>query len=250
MVGSGSTGSAFVLNHTARQRAPSFTTASALPAALKTACAAALGPPPPHATPNDAQNRYAIDAYLKVGFDDVHPDVTFMWLNDPDGTAHANGIGAEITARSLALVDAGIGRIEDTLRARGILDRVNIIVTSDHGFSTHTRELRLSALVEPFAKSMPDGTKDIVVAEGAIYLRSGADPASRLGDCRRALQARPEVGAIFTRPRAPGNAEGSVPGTLSFDIARWNHPRSGGHPGVVELESRRERCRLRRQDDR
>jgi hypothetical protein len=41
------------------------------------------------------------------------------------------------------------------------------------------------------------------------------------------LQARPEVGAIFTRPRAPGNAEGSVPGTLSFDIARWNHPRSG-----------------------
>jgi predicted AlkP superfamily pyrophosphatase or phosphodiesterase len=224
-VGSGSSGSAFVLNHT-------LATGAVIhydfvrPAALEKRVAAALGPPPPHATPNDAQNQYAIDAYLKVGLDDMHPDVTFMWLNDPDGTAHANGIGAEITTKSLALVDAGIGRIEDTLRARGILDRVNIIVTSDHGFSTHTRELRLSALIEPFAKSMPDGTKDIVVAEGAIYLRSGVDPA-RVATIVAALQARPEVGAIFTRPRAPGNVEGSVPGTLSFDVARWNHPRSG-----------------------
>jgi arylsulfatase A-like enzyme len=102
----------------------------------------------------------------------------------------------------------------------------NIMVSSDHGFSTHTRELRLSSLVEPFAKAMPDGTKDIVVAEGAIYLRSGADPA-RVSAIVAVLQARPEVGAIFTRPRAPGNAEGSVAGTLSFDVARWNHPRSG-----------------------
>ena len=42
-----------------------------------------------------------------------------------------------------------------------------------------------------------------------------------------ALQRRPEVGAIFTRPRPGGGAEGTVPGTLSFDVARWNHPRSG-----------------------
>src|SRR5437773_9917425 len=100
-----------------------------------------------------------------------------MWLNDPDGTAHGNGIGAELTLKSLALGDAGIGRVEDALRARGLLDRTNIIVTSDHGFSTHTRELRLAALVDAFAKPMTDGSKDIVVAEGAIYLRSGNDPA-------------------------------------------------------------------------
>jgi arylsulfatase A-like enzyme len=42
-----------------------------------------------------------------------------------------------------------------------------------------------------------------------------------------ALQHRPEVGAIFTRPRTGGGVGGTVPGTLSFDVARWNHPRSG-----------------------
>jgi arylsulfatase A-like enzyme len=224
-VGSGTTGSAYLLNHTLASGGIihyGFT----LPPALVPRVTAALGPPPPHATPNDAQNQYAIDAYLKVGLNDLHPDVTFMWLNDPDGTAHAKGIGAELTVKSLALVDAGIGRIEDTLQARGLVDRVNIIVTSDHGFSTHTRELRLSQLVEPFANTLPDGSKDIVVAEGAIYLRSGADPA-RVSAIAAALQRRPEVGAIFTRPRAGGGSEGLVPGTLSYDVVHWNHPRSG-----------------------
>jgi len=37
--------------------------------------------------------------------------------------------------------------------------------------------LRLTEFVEPFVKRMADGSKDIVVAEGAIYLRSGRDPA-------------------------------------------------------------------------
>ena len=43
----------------------------------------------------------------------------------------------------------------------------------------------------------------------------------------RALQKRPAVGAIFTRPRPAGGFEGMVPGTLSFDVARWNHARAG-----------------------
>ena len=176
-----------------------------------------LGPPPAHETPNDPQNQRAIDAYLKLCVDDLRPDVTILWLNDPDGTAHANGIGAPLTRKSLTLVDGGIGRIEDGLRARGLLDATNILVTSDHGFSTETGELNLPKLVEPFAKTLDDGTKDIVVAEGAIHLRTPDQP--RVEAIVRLLQQRPEVGAIFTKSR--------VPGTLPFDAARWNHARSG-----------------------
>jgi hypothetical protein len=233
-VSSGSSGSAYLLNHSSPNGATihyEFT----YPASLTARASAVLGPVPPHATPNDAQNNYAVDAYLKIGLDEIHPDVTFMWLNDPDGTAHANGIGAELTAKSLSLVDACIGRVEDTLRAKGLLDRTNILVTSDHGFSTHTGGFRLAALVDPFAKSLPDGSKDIVVAEGAIHFRSGADPA-RVAAIVAALQKRPEVGAIFTRPAtagrgsrpwSAGDEKGVVPGTLSYDVAHWNHARAG-----------------------
>jgi arylsulfatase A-like enzyme len=224
-VSSGSSGSAYLLNHTAATGGIIHYEFSR-PPGLARRVAAVLGAAPAHATPNDPQNQYAIDAYLKLGLNEVHPNVTFMWLNDPDGTAHAKGIGAELTLKSLALVDAGIGRIEDTLQSGGLLAQTNIIVTSDHGFSTHTHGLRLAELVEPFSKRMADGSKDIVVAEGAIYLRSGRD-AARVAAIVAALQKQPEVGAIFTRPVGNGAAEGAVPGTLSFDIARWNHARAG-----------------------
>jgi len=223
-VSSGSTGSAYLLNHTVAGGAL-IHTEYAKPPALAAKVLAVLGAPPAHETPNDPQNQRAIDAYLKLGVDDLRPDVTLMWLNDPDGTAHANGIGAPLTRRSLTLVDGGIGRIEDGLRARGLLETTNIIVTSDHGFSTETGELDLDAIVAPFAKTLAGGSKDIVVAEGAIHLRQ-RDPA-RVAQIVAAFQRRPEVGAIFTRPRTAGQSEGAVPGTLSFDVARWNHPRSG-----------------------
>jgi predicted AlkP superfamily pyrophosphatase or phosphodiesterase len=223
-VSSGSTGSAYLLNHTAAGGALIHTDYSK-PPGLAPKVLAVLGAPPAHETPNDPQNQRAIDAYLKLGVDDLRPDVTLMWLNDPDGTAHANGIGAPLTRRSLTLVDGGVGRIEDGLRARGLLDSTNIIVTSDHGFSTETSEFDLPALGAPFARTLDDGSKDVVVAEGAIHFRR-PDPA-RVAAIVAALQRRPEAGAIFTRPGPNSTGAGIVPGTLSFDIARWNHPRSG-----------------------
>ena len=224
-IGAGTSGAAFLLNHTVGTGAivhPEFTR----PADLGPRVLEALGPAPPQAMPNDAQNRYAADAYLKLGLEQLHPDLTLMWISDPDHTAHSSGIGSDLTTRALTLADAEIGRLEDALRTKGLLDRTNFIVVSDHGFTTHTGTFRLPALVEPFTSRMPDGSPDIVVAEGAIYLRGGTDPA-RVAKIVAALQQRPEVGAIFTRPRAGGGAEGAVPGTLSFDVVRWNHPRAG-----------------------
>src|SRR6185295_5403383 len=215
-VSSGGTGSAYLLNHTAAGGALIHTD-YAKPPELAAKVLSVLGPPPAHETPNDRQNQRAFDAYLKLGVDDLRPDVTIMWINDPDGTAHANGIGAPLTKKSLSLVDAGIGRVEDGLRQRGLLDSTNIIVTSDHGFSTETGELDLAALVAPFSKKLDDGSDDIVVAEGAIYLKR-ADKA-RLSAIVAALQKRPEVGAIFTRTGADG--------TLPFTVARWDHKRAG-----------------------
>jgi arylsulfatase A-like enzyme len=224
-ISSGSSGSAYLLNQAAANRAiihSDFT----LPPELATRVLQRLGPVPPRGTPNSAQHHRAIDAYFAFGVDDMRPDVTIIWLNDPDATAHAKGIGSAPARAAIAAVDAEVGRIEDGLRERGLLERTNIIVTTDHGFSTHTGGLRLETVVEPFAEPMRDGSRDIVVAEGAIHFRGTAD-ASRTARIVAALQRRPEVGAIFTRPRPGGGSEGIVPGTLSFDVVRWNHPRAG-----------------------
>jgi len=224
VVGSGTSGAAFLLNHTV-SAGPIFHHDFTRPEDLSRHVLDALGPPPPNARPNAARNRRAVDAYLTLGLDEIRPDVTFMWISDPDTTAHELGIGTPTTRESIALADREIGRVEDTLAAKGLLDRTNIVVTADHGFSTHTGTLKLAELVQPFARPMPDGSPDIVVAEGAVHFRGTAEPA-RVAAIVAALQRRPEVGAIFTRARSAGSAQGSVPGTLSFDVVRWNHPRS------------------------
>jgi arylsulfatase A-like enzyme len=225
VVGSGTSGSAYVLNQAAANRAIIHSD-YVLPADLAARVLQRLGPVPPRATPNTAQHRRAVDAYLSFGVDDLRADATIVWLNDPDATAHAKGIGSAPARQSITAVDTEIGRIEDGLKAKGLLDRTDVIVTTDHGFSTHTGTFRLEALVAPFAERMPDGSRDIVVAEGAIHIRGRVDQA-RTARIVAGLQGKAEVGAIFTRTRPGGGAEGVVPGTLSFDIARWNHARSG-----------------------
>lgn len=224
VAGSGSSGAAFLLNHTVGTGAiihQEFTR----PASLAAHVLETLGPVPPPAMPNAALNKRAVDAYLTLGLDERHPDLAFVWISDPDHTAHNKGVGSETTNEALRLADAEIGRIEDGLQARGVLDRTNIIVVSDHGFSTHNDHLKLAALVAPFAQRLPDGSPDIVVTEGAINFRGAVDPA-RVTAIVAMLQKQPPAGAIFTRSKPGGGAEGIVPGTLSFGLARWNHARS------------------------
>ena len=224
VAGAGTSGAAFLLNHTVGTGAivhQEFTR----PASLGAHVLETLGPAPPASMPNAALNARAVDALLTLGLGERHPDVAFLWISDPDHTAHSKGIGTETTNEALRLADAEIGRIEDALQAKGLSARTNVIVVSDHGFSTHTGALTLAALVAPFAKLLPDGSPDIVVSEGAINFRAAADPA-RTAAIVAMLQKRPEVGPIFTRSKPGGGTDGIVPGTLSFGVARWNHPRS------------------------
>jgi arylsulfatase A-like enzyme len=220
----GSSGSALLLNHPVYNGAvvnPEFID----PPSLEPSVRAAVGKGPAEAVPNNVRNTWMVNVFLALGHGELTSDVTALWFGDPDATAHQKGVGTEVTAQALHFVDAEIGRIEDALRARGTLDGTNILVASDHGFSTQTGTLRLADIVAPFSRPLPDGSRDIVVTEGAINVRGAADPA-RVGAIVAELQKRPEVGAIFTHGTAPGSATGVVPGTLSFDLARWDHARS------------------------
>jgi predicted AlkP superfamily pyrophosphatase or phosphodiesterase len=222
VVSSGSSGSAFLNNHTVAGGAILHAD-FALPEALREEMKA-LGPPPADEAPAGSGDRYAVDALLKVGLPRVDPTVTVLWLSDLDSTAHDHGIGAPATVEVLGHVDREIKRIEDGLRAAGLFDSYNIWVTSDHGFSTYTGAIDLPAILKPFARPLPDGTPRIVAGAGAIYVRDNDE--STVTAIAKVLQQTPGVGALFTPATQPGSFDGRVPGTLSFDAVRWNHDRS------------------------
>lgn len=222
VVSSGSSGSALLNNHTLAGGAilhHQFTMPEALREDMK-----AIGPPPAADAPAGTLDRYAVDAFLKVGLRRVDPTVTVMWLSDLDSTAHDHGIGDPATIAVLRQVDGEIKRIEDGLRAAGLFDSYDIWVTSDHGFSTYTGGVDLTAVLKPFMRALPDGSPRIVTSGGAIYVRDNDQTTVRA--IVAALQQTPRVGAIFTAAVQPGSSSGRVPGTLSFDAVRWTHDRS------------------------
>ena len=212
----GSSGSSYLLN----PRAVGGGTIHydyALPDELGALVRRRLGAAPGAAVPNRDRNRYIVDALLEVGLEHVDPAVAILWLSDPDTTAHALGVGHPTSLEAIRAVDAEIGRIDRALRDAGRLDAFNLWVTSDHGFSTYTGAVDAEALLAPFAGTRPDGMPRIVAGGGAVYVRDGG-PAAVAGIVR-ALQSADRVGAIFTR-------NGTVDGTLPFDVARWDHSRS------------------------
>jgi predicted AlkP superfamily pyrophosphatase or phosphodiesterase len=136
VVSSGSSGSAFLNNHLIAGGAilhPQFVLPVSLSDDMKL-----LGTPPTEQTPHDAIDRYAVDAFFKVGIPKVDPSVTVMWLGSLDSVAHDKGLGDPATIEILRKIDGEIERVEDGLKAAGLFDSYDIWVTSDHGFSTHT----------------------------------------------------------------------------------------------------------------
>jgi arylsulfatase A-like enzyme len=222
VVSSGSGGSAFLNNHTLSGGAilhPQFTLPESLASVVQGAAPALSD-----RTTDLERDAHAVDLFLKVGLPRVDPAVTVLWLGGLDATAHVKGIGARETIDVLRGVDTQIKRIEDGLRAAGLLDTYNIWVTSDHGFSTYTGGADVGAVLKPFAGVLSDGAPRIVSSGGAIYVRDGDEPT--IARIVAGLQRTTGVGAIFTRAARSGSFDGHLPGTLSFDAIRWAHARS------------------------
>lgn len=221
VLGSGTTGSALLLNSTLPTGASLISSKNLVrPAALQARVDAVLGPAPAPAYPSKAANRWIIDAYLEIGLKELTPDVTFMWITDPDGTAHRHGPGSPETLDALRHVDSELGRLFATLKERGLGDQMNIFITADHGFSTHGGPFALGPLLT--ARGLADGVK--VIGGNQIYVNNH-DP-EKIRRIVSVLQETEWVGALFTRGTKPGDAEGSVPGTLSFEAIHYQHPRA------------------------
>src|SRR5690606_2974781 len=123
---------------------------------------------------------------------------------DPDHTAHEKGMGDPVTMDCLTKVDAEVGRLIDALG-----DGVNVIVTSDHGFSTCVGGKSLNDVLVEHGLKKNKNSSDIVIVDRGIYVREGG--RDRIEAIVDVLQATPGIGAIFTRPVDGAPVAGTLP---------------------------------------
>lgn len=65
----------------------------------------------------------------------TRPDFAAMYFDKVDEASHTHGPASAEADAARRDTDAAIGRLATTLQARDLLDRVNIVIVSDHGFA-------------------------------------------------------------------------------------------------------------------
>jgi predicted AlkP superfamily pyrophosphatase or phosphodiesterase len=202
----GSTGSSWLLNHRVKGMGI-VNPDSILPRSLENQIVEEFGQAPEsgrHAWLTDVVIRYALAAQ--------GPDVSVVWFSDPDGTAHAHGVGIPVTMKSISEVDGQIGRIRQAIKDRGLEGKVNLMITADHGFVTRKASPGIASfLVEKGLKESAT-SKDVVQVGGAIYLSPGKKES--LSAIILALQQQEWVGAVFT--------SSGENGTLPYSTINWD----------------------------
>ncbi len=209
VVSSGSTGSAFLLNHKVKGRGI-INVEMILPESRREAVLATLGPVPEDASPNNGRNAWAVNAFFMELEENGLPDLTYMWLSDPDHTAHKYGIGTPETNRALKLVDKQIGRIVKKRTSEGLEERLNILVTADHGFSTAIGGIKLNEILKEHGLD-----KGVINVANGLYVTT--DDEEQKLKIIEVLKKEPTIGPIFSRL---GH------GTLSPSSIHWNHERN------------------------
>ena len=222
-VGVGTTGNAYMQNPNAALVGgatihPEF----CLPYSLHEEITARFGPWPEMAVPNVAAYAHAVDIMTEYVLTERKPAVSLIWSSDPDGSQHAHGVGSDVANTSIHKADEGFGRLLSWLKSSGASGETNILVVSDHGYSTIIETVNVEALVRD--AGFPPGSESggVVVAPNGgsvlFYIHGGdSHTADRLAAW---LMAQPWCGTIIA-----SDAMGSIPGTLPAALVGCEGPR-------------------------
>ncbi len=175
----------------------------------RAALEATFGPIPSRSVPCTELNVYFTCVITEFVVPELQPRLLTFWHTDPDGAQHQGGAGHPDAMEGIRDADRNLGAILDTFERLGLAEETDVVVTSDHGFSTIGDRIDISAaLIEAGVKQSADST-DVVVADGMIYVPDG--DASTVQCIVELLQRIEAVGPIFTRTLGAPLAPGTLP---------------------------------------
>ena len=245
-VGIGSSGNSFLQNSNAELSGgatihPEF----CLPRDLHRQVVEKVGPWPEKSPSNEDRFTHAIRIVTDYVIPEREPAVTMLWCSEPDTSQHAAGVGSQLSERALTAADRQLGRLLGWLEDTGRRANTDVIIISDHGYST----IRTSVEVESILREegFPDGERPggVVVAPNGgslLFYVHGGEPAvaERLAGW---LTPQPWCGAIVAS-EAVGLIDGALPASLvgvegpraphlTMSFAWDSEPNEAGFPGHI-----------------
>jgi arylsulfatase A-like enzyme len=201
--------------------------------------------------PNTAVDAWTTKALTRGLWKTGVPKYTVLWLSEPDASQHETGVGSDTALAALASSDNCLSNVLAALEAKGVRDKTDVFIASDHGFSTISRG---PDVVEILKKAGFQATKKfddpepgdvLVVGLGgsvSFYVFDDDEPTTHR--LVQFLQGTDFAGVIFSR----FNIEGTFPlsdvgiGTTNGapDVLlsmRWTADKNAdGAPGLLVAE--------------
>lgn len=206
---------------------------------------------PTNTVPNTGRDEWTVKGLTQVLWKKSVPKLTVLWLSEPDASQHANSPGSDNAIGALESSDKRLATVLKTLEEKKLRDKTDVMIVSDHGFSSINRGIDLPDILKKVGfnatKKFDDTeTGDVMVVGlggSAMLYVVDHDPAiiRRLVEF---LQGTDFAGVIFTKDGMEGTFPLSEvrmnPTNTSPDILvsfRWSPDRNEfGAPGFVISE--------------
>lgn len=205
--------------------------------------------PPTITHPNTGQDNWTTRSLLRSLWKKGVPKYTLLWLSDPDKSQHETGVGSPTALAGIEASDKNLSEVIKSLKEKGVYDKTDIMVVSDHGFSTIKHGPDLADILKKAkfsaTKKMenPEPGDVMVVGLGGSVLLYVVDRDEavirRLVDF---LQTADFTGVIFSRLKIEGTfplesvkypVESNSPPDLLISLRWFPESNTNGAPGLM-----------------
>ena len=210
-IGVGTSGNAYVHNPRADESGgATIHTDFTLPYSLSGKLESRFGPWPGEAMPNTPRLDHAVRILTEHVLPERQPAVALIWSSEPDKAQHAHGVGSEMSDRAIREADARFGVILEWLEDNGKASNTDVLVISDHGYST----IQETVDAEWYTRDAGFSPHDVIVAPNGgsvLFYCRDQDTTRKVADW---LTERPWCGALLAS-EAAGEIEGALPMSLA-----------------------------------
>lgn len=206
------------------------------------------------ASTDEQRNAYATRALTEILWRDGLPAFSLLWLSDPDLTQHEYSPGSEPSLAATRSSDRNLAAVLDAVSKKNMRETTDILVVSDHGFSTiergidFTGELRAAGFdaVAAFQQAPKSGQIMVVGNGGTILFYVIEHDRAITARLVEWLQHSDFAGVIFAREKFEGaflleSVHANTADAPDVMVAlRWNaKPNRFGIPGQIITDAAR-----------
>jgi len=222
-----------------------------LPHDILTSIVGALGPFPSAYLQRDSWTTKAVTDFL---WKDGVPALSVIWLGEPDLTQHESAPGAALALAAIKSSDENLAAILSALDRRAARETTDVLVVSDHGFSTIRRSIDLRKILSDagfvakteFDDEPKPGDIMLVGNGGSVLFYVIGHEAALVRRLVEFLQQSDFAGVILTKQGLPGSfhlvdAEIDSPHAPDVIMAfRWNDSKNQFDvPGMIDADWQR-----------